>query len=49
MLNAGVVTVPGSAFGSESEGFLRISFCADIPVLTEGVKRMTAALKGLRK
>jgi aspartate/methionine/tyrosine aminotransferase len=44
MLDAGVVTVPGSAFGSEGEGFLRVSFCADLPVLTEGVKRMSAAL-----
>lgn len=46
---AGVVTVPGSAFGSESEGFLRCSFCADLPVLAEGVKRMGTALKSLRK
>jgi aspartate/methionine/tyrosine aminotransferase len=45
MLEAGVVTVPGNAFGSEGEGFLRCSFCADLPVLTEGVKRMSAALK----
>ena len=49
MLEAGVVTVPGSAFGSESEGFLRCSFCADLPVLAEGVKRMGTALKSLRK
>jgi aspartate aminotransferase len=49
MLGANVVTVPGSAFGSESEGFLRISFCADLPVLAEGVKRMSAALAGLKK
>lgn len=49
MLDAGVVTVPGSAFGSESEGFLRISFCADLPVLSEGVARMGAALGNLRK
>jgi len=48
MLEARVVTVPGNAFGSEGEGFLRCSFCADLPVLTEGVKRMTAALGGLR-
>lgn len=43
-LGAGVVTVPGNAFGSEGEGFLRVSFCADLPVLTEGVARMKAAL-----
>ena len=49
MLDAGVVTVPGSAFGSESEGFLRVSFCADLPVLAEGVKRMDSALKARKK
>jgi aspartate aminotransferase len=48
MLDSGVVTVPGSAFGSEGEGFLRVSFCADLPVLSEGVKRMSAALKSFR-
>ena len=45
ILEGGVVTVPGNAFGSEGEGFLRVSFCADLPVLTEGVKRMRAALQ----
>jgi aspartate aminotransferase len=49
MLEAGVVTVPGNAFGSEGEGFLRVSFCADLAVLSEGVKRMSAALKILKK
>lgn len=49
MLDAGVVTVPGSAFGSESEGFLRVSFCADLPVLAEGVKRMSTALLSLEE
>ena len=48
-LAAGVVTVPGDAFGSEGEGFLRVSFCADLPVLTEGVARMKTALKSLAK
>jgi aspartate aminotransferase len=47
ILEGGVVTVPGSAFGSESEGFLRVSFCADLPVLAEGVKRIDAVLKSL--
>ncbi len=46
-LNAGVITIPGSAFGSEGEGFLRVSFCADESALTEGVKRMKAGLKDL--
>jgi aspartate aminotransferase len=46
ILEGGVVTVPGNAFGSEGEGFLRVSFCADLPVLSEGVARMSAALEG---
>jgi aspartate/methionine/tyrosine aminotransferase len=44
LLEAGVITVPGSAFGSESEGFLRVSFCAEPATLTEGVQRMKKAL-----
>ena len=47
MLEQGVITVPGSAFGSEGEGFLRVSFCADLPQLTEGIDRIAAALKRL--
>jgi aspartate/methionine/tyrosine aminotransferase len=39
-----VITVPGAAFGSESEGFLRVSFCADHETLEEGVRRMKKAL-----
>ncbi|HEV2883846.1 MAG TPA: pyridoxal phosphate-dependent aminotransferase [Pyrinomonadaceae bacterium] len=46
LLESDVVTIPGSAFGSESEGFLRVSFCADLPVLEEGVARIA---RGLRK
>jgi len=45
LLEAGVITVPGVAFGSESEGFLRVSFCADHDTLTEGVERMKRGLK----
>ena len=48
MLKTGVVTVPGNAFGSEGEGFLRCSFCADLPTLTEGVARMKTATEALR-
>ena len=47
LLNEGVITVPGAAFGSESEGFLRVSFCADHDTLTEGIKRIKNALKSL--
>jgi aspartate/methionine/tyrosine aminotransferase len=48
LLEQGVVTVPGSAFGKESEGFLRVSFCADKPVLVEGVRHVGKGLSGLR-
>lgn len=40
-----VITVPGSAFGTEGEGYLRVSFCADLDVLEEGVRRMKEALR----
>jgi len=45
LLAQGVITVPGSAFGTEGEGYLRISFCADLPALDEGVRRMKEAIK----
>ena len=44
-----VITVPGSAFGSEGEGYLRVSFCADTDVLAEGVRRMGEALRGVSR
>jgi aspartate/methionine/tyrosine aminotransferase len=44
-LAARVITVPGGAFGTESEGFTRISFCADKSALEEGVRRMAQALR----
>jgi aspartate/methionine/tyrosine aminotransferase len=47
-LEQGVVTIPAAAFGEESRGFLRISFCADEERLSEGVRRLGDALKTLR-
>lgn len=44
LLEHGVITVPGVAFGSEGEGYLRVSFCAEKEVLAEGVRRMSQAL-----
>ncbi|MGH9943909.1 MAG: pyridoxal phosphate-dependent aminotransferase [Pyrinomonadaceae bacterium] len=44
LLEAGVITVPGAAFGKECENYLRVSFCADEEKLTEGVRRMKAGL-----
>ena len=49
ILSAGVITVPGVAFGSEGERFLRLSFCTEIAALTEGVHRMKHALAALSR
>lgn len=45
LLEQHVITVPGAAFGSESEGFLRVSFCADHDTLGEGVRRIKRGLE----
>jgi len=45
LLEERVITVPGAAFGSESEGFLRVSFCADHDTLSEGVQRIKRGLR----
>ena len=47
LLEERVITVPGAAFGSESEGFLRVSFCADHETLSEGGRRIKKGLKRL--
>jgi aspartate/methionine/tyrosine aminotransferase len=46
-LTHGVVTIPAAAFGDESRGYLRISFCADEEKLSQGVRRLGEALKSL--
>ena len=46
LLDEGVITVPGSAFGSEGEGFLRLSFSIESPLIEEGIRRIA---KGLAK
>ncbi|PYS22488.1 MAG: hypothetical protein DMF72_13215 [Acidobacteria bacterium] len=47
-LEQGVVTIPAAAFGDESRGYLRISFCADEERLSEGVSRLSRALETLK-
>jgi aspartate aminotransferase len=48
LLDQRVITVPGVGFGSESEGFLRVSFCADLDTLSEGVRRIKKGLQDLQ-
>lgn len=46
LLGERVITVPGSSFGLESEGFLRLSFSIEAPLIEEGIRRIA---KGLAK
>jgi aspartate aminotransferase len=48
LLEERVITVPGAGFGSEAEGFLRVSFCADYDTLAEGVQRIKKGLNRVR-
>ena len=49
LLEERVITVPGAGFGSEAEGFLRVSFCADHETLSEGVQRIKRAVQGIQR
>jgi aspartate aminotransferase len=49
LLEEKVITVPGAAFGSEAEGFLRVSFCAELEMLEEGVTRIKKGLNRIYK
>jgi aspartate/methionine/tyrosine aminotransferase len=44
LLEHKVITVPGIAFGEESRGFLRLSFCSDEATMQEGVRRIKEGL-----
>ena len=49
LLQHKVITVPGIAFGEESRGFLRISFCSNKENMIEGVRRMKEGLARLTR
>ena len=44
LLDERVITVPGSAFGTEGEGYLRISFSIDSSLIEEGMRRIARGL-----
>ena len=46
--NAKIALVPGSAFGSEGEGYLRISYATSMEQLVEACKRIRKAVEDLR-
>ena len=46
---AKIATVPGSAFGSEGEGYIRISYATSYEQLVEACERIKAAVAELKK
>ena len=44
LLEERVITVPGSAFGSEAEGYLRLSFSIESAQIEEGIRRIAKGL-----
>jgi aspartate/methionine/tyrosine aminotransferase len=45
LLGERVITVPGSAFGSEGEGYLRLSFSIEAPLIEEGIRRIANGIE----
>lgn len=45
LLQNHVITIAGKAFGDESKGFLRLSFCCDETKIKEGIRRIKEALE----
>jgi aspartate/methionine/tyrosine aminotransferase len=45
---ARVITVPGSAFGSHGEGYIRISYAASYRLLEEAMNRVEKAVKKIK-
>jgi aspartate/methionine/tyrosine aminotransferase len=46
--NAGVITVPGSSFGNNGEGFIRISYAAAYEKLEEALNRIEKAVRKIQ-
>jgi aspartate aminotransferase len=44
---AGVALLPGTAFGSQGEGFLRLSYAASMEQIEQGLERLTAFFSAL--
>jgi aspartate/methionine/tyrosine aminotransferase len=42
-----VVTVPGSIFGNRGEGYLRVSFAANVEILEEGILRIKKGIESI--
>ncbi|MCB9960417.1 MAG: pyridoxal phosphate-dependent aminotransferase [Rhodospirillaceae bacterium] len=44
LTEAGVALISGTSFGAAGQGYLRLSYAADLPALEEGIARMAAFL-----
>jgi aminotransferase len=47
--DAAVLIIPGLAFGSAGEGFVRISFAADVEKISTGLERVGRWLRSAGK
>ncbi len=45
LLNSRVITVPGGAFGSHGEGYLRLSYSIETASIEEGIRRIADGLR----
>jgi len=44
-----VVTVPGTAFGAQGEGYIRLSFATSLEDIKEGIKRIKKGIEKIKK
>lgn len=44
-----VVTVPGTAFGKQGEGCIRLSFATSLDMIKEGIKRIKKGIENIKK
>jgi aspartate/methionine/tyrosine aminotransferase len=42
-----VVTVPGTAFGEQGEGYIRLSFATSLDDIQEGIKRIKRGIENI--
>lgn len=49
LLEERVITVPGSAFGSEAEGYLRLSYSIEATQIEEGIRRIAKGLAAMTR
>jgi len=44
----GVVTVPGTAFGAQGEGYIRLSFATSLEDIKEGIRRIKKGIENIK-